>query len=240
MNTGIFELLQLGGHIMWLIVLASIIGFAVFVERLIHYHRCSIDIGEFLKGITALVRAGKFDEAIDRCDEAYGPAVRVVQAALMKRSLPKSDLKEFVAEIGQLQMPRLEQNLGLLATIAYLSPLLGLLGTVLGMIKAFMEMNTSMGSAPVSDLAGGIWEALITTAGGLAVAIVAYSAFSYLHFRLNRIVSDIERAAIEIVQVLNEPPAAQPSPAKAETAEDKKNSAAEPQGKGDDADNKKA
>ncbi len=210
MNTGIFEILQLGGHIMWLILLASVIGFAVFVERLIYYHRCSIDVGEFLKGVTSLVRAKKYDEAVDRCDEAYGPAVRVVQAALVKRRLPKSDLKEFVQEIAQLQMPRLESHLGLLATIAYISPLLGLLGTVIGMIKAFMEMNTAMGSAPISDLAGGIWEALITTAGGLAVAIVAYSAFNYLSTRLNRIVSDIERAGIEIVQVLNDPTPLEP------------------------------
>jgi biopolymer transport protein ExbB len=204
-TSGVFEIIQLGGPIMWALLACSVVAFAVFVERMLCYHRCSMPVEPFLKGVGNLVRQGKYDEALERCDEAYGPSVRVVQAAVMKRSQNKDDLKELTREVAQLQMPALEAHLPLLATVAHISPLLGLLGTVVGMISAFMNMNQAMGAAPISDLAGGIWEALITTAGGLCVAIPAYVAYHFLLNRLNNIVTDMERSGIEIVQLLKQP-----------------------------------
>ncbi|MDX6766684.1 MAG: MotA/TolQ/ExbB proton channel family protein [Candidatus Methylacidiphilales bacterium] len=201
-TSGVFEIIQLGGPIMWALFACSVVGLGVFVERLIHFHRCSMPVEPFLKGIANLVRQGKHEEALERCDEAYGPAVRVVQAALMKRNLGKDDLKELTREVAQLQVPALEAHLPLLGMVAQISPLLGLLGTVVGMISTFMNMNHSMGAAPISDLAGGIWEALITTAGGLCVAIPAYVAHHYLISRLNTLITDMERSGIEIVQLL--------------------------------------
>jgi biopolymer transport protein ExbB len=204
-NSGVFEMVRLGGPLMWAILVASVLAFAIFVERLIYFHRSSMPLEPFLKGITNLLRQNRPEEALERCDEAYGPAVRVVQAAILKRHLPKEDLKELTQEVAQLQMPRLEAHLPALATIAYISPLLGLLGTVLGMIQAFMNMNVALGATPINDLAAGIWEALLTTAGGLSVAIPAYVAYSFLVARLQGIVTDMERAAIEIVQILKTP-----------------------------------
>lgn len=204
-TSGVFEIIKLGGPIMWAIFACSVVALGVFVERLIYFHRCSMPVEPFLKGIGNLVRQGKYDEALERCDEAYGPSVRVVQAAVMKRTQSKDDLKELTQEVAQLQMPGLEAHLPLLATVAHISPLLGLLGTVVGMISAFMNMNQAMGAAPISDLAGGIWEALITTAGGLCVAIPAYVAYHFLVNRLNWIVTDMERCGIEIVQLLKQP-----------------------------------
>jgi len=214
-TSGVFEIIKLGGPIMWAIFACSVVALGVFVERLIYFHRCSMPVEPFLKGIGNLVRQGKYDEALERCDEAYGPSVRVVQAAVMKRTQSKDDLKELTQEVAQLQMPGLEAHLPLLATVAHISPLLGLLGTVVGMISAFMNMNQAMGAAPISDLAGGIWEALITTAGGLCVAIPAYVAYHFLVNRLNWIVTDMERCGIEIVQLLKQPvetPVAAPVP----------------------------
>lgn len=208
---------------MWVLLVGSIVAVAVFVERLILFHRSSVNVDRFLKGIANLLRLGRYEEALERCDESYGPAVRVVQTAIIKRKLPKHELREMVQEVAQLQVPRLESNLSLLATVGYIAPLLGLLGTVIGMIKAFQELNNAMGAAPISDLAGGIWEALVTTAFGLVVAIPAYVAYNFLASRLNHLITDMERCGIEIIQILAESPdkevvpaistaAAQPTP----------------------------
>jgi biopolymer transport protein ExbB len=202
LESGFFDMIRMGGPLMWAILAASMLAIAVFAERLIYFHRCGMPMDPFLKGIANLLKENRAEEALERCDEAYGPAVRVVQAAILKRHLPKEDLKEIVQEVAQLQMPRLEAHLPMLATIAYICPLLGLLGTVVGMIQAFMNMNAALGATPVNDLAAGIWEALLTTAGGLSVAIPAYIAHNFLVVRLNGIVSDMERAGIEVVQML--------------------------------------
>ena len=106
--------------------------------------------------------------------------------------------------MAQLQVPRLEKNLSILATVGYVSPLLGLLGTVTGMIRVFQTVNMARGTVPVGELAGGIWEALLTTAGGLVVAIPAYVAYNFLASRMNATVQDMERAGIEMIQILKE------------------------------------
>ena len=102
------------------------------------------------------------------------------------------------------QVPRLEKNLSILATVGYISPLLGLLGTVTGMIHVFQTVSGARGTVPVGELAGGVWEALLTTAGGLVVAIPAYVAYNYLASRMSSEVNDMERAGIEMVQILKE------------------------------------
>lgn len=205
MTSSLFEIIQLGGPIMWAIFACSVVAIGVVAERLMYYHRCSVKVGEFLTGIRSLLLKKSYNEALERCDEVYGPAVRVIKVALLKRQLPKSELREIVREVAQMEVPRLEANLSLLGTIGYIAPLLGLLGTVTGMIKAFMEISKSSGSAPIGELAGGIWEALITTAGGLVVAIPAYVAYNFLASRMNTIINDMERAGIEVVQLIYDP-----------------------------------
>lgn len=204
MDSGIFEVIQQGGLIMGLIFFASVIAVGVFLERLIFYHRCQVPVGEFLKGITQLIRKKRFDEALERCDEAYGPAVKVIQSALLRRHLPRTELREVVTEVAQLQVPRLEANLNILSTIAHVAPLLGLFGTVTGMIQAFIDMTDAGGAAPVQQLSGGIWEALVTTAGGLGVAIPVYVAYSFLASRSGQLITDMERSGIEILHLLGE------------------------------------
>jgi biopolymer transport protein ExbB len=125
MDSGIFEVIQQGGLIMGLIFLASVIAVGVFLERLIFYHRCQVPVGEFLRGVTQLIRKKRFDEALERCDEAYGPAVKVIQSALLRRHLSRDELREVVNEVAQLQVPRLEANLNILATIATWPPYWG-------------------------------------------------------------------------------------------------------------------
>ena len=213
MKSGLFEIIQMGGPIMWFIFIGSVIAVGVFAERMIFYHRCAVPLVPFLKGIRLLLSKKNYQEALDRCDEAYGPSIKVVQAAIVKRDLSKVELKEVIQEVAQLQMPRIEANLSILSTVAHVMPLLGLFGTVTGMIEAFREMTAVSGGIPIGQLAGGIWEALITTAGGLGVAIPAYVAYNYLNARVTGLVSDMERAGIEVVQMLKEPDSLSPLPA---------------------------
>lgn len=187
---------------MWAILVCSILAIGIFAERALFYRWNTLAVDPFLAGLRNLIRQGRFEEALERCDDVRGPAVRVIQAAILKRHLPKAEVREIVQEVGQMQVPRLEAHLPLLATVGTIAPLLGLLGTVTGMIKAFKEINEAMGAAPIGDLAGGIWEALTTTAGGLVVAIPAYVAYNFLVSRMNGILTDVERAGIEIVHAL--------------------------------------
>lgn len=205
MRSGLLEIIQMGGPIMWIIFIGSVIAVGVFAERMIFYHRCSVPVVPFLKGIRLLLKKGNYQEALERCDEAYGPAVKVVQAAIVKRELRKNELREVIQEVAQLEMPRIEANLTILSTVAHVMPLLGLFGTVTGMIDAFQSMTDASGATPISHLAGGIWEALVTTAGGLGVAIPAFVAYNYLSGRVNNLMSDMERAGIEVLQMLKDP-----------------------------------
>jgi len=204
MPSTLLELMRLGGPIMWVILGASIVAVAVFAERILEYRRMGVPLDPFLDGIASLVKEKRFQEALERCDEAHGPAIRVIQAGLLKRDMSLGDLRESLQEVAQLQVPRLEKNLPILATVGYVAPLLGLLGTVTGMIHVFQTVSGARGTVPVGELAGGIWEALLTTAAGLVVAIPAYVAYNYLASRMGSEVNDMERAGIEMIQILKE------------------------------------
>jgi len=201
-TVGLFEIMQKGGPLMWPIVACSVVAIGVFAERMLYYRRCQMHVPEFLLGITNLLRNRNYREALERCEEGFGPVVRVVRQAILARDLSSTELREVVREVAQLQLPRLESHIGALATIGLVAPLLGLLGTVTGMIEAFIEITRASGGASVSELALGIWTALITTAAGLMVAIPSYVAYNFLVARMNSIVGDIERSGIEVIHVL--------------------------------------
>ena len=143
---------------------------------------------------------------MDRCEDGHGPTVAVVRTAIYKRHLPAGELREIVREIAQLEIPQLETNISLLGTIGYVAPLLGLLGTVTGMIEAFVKINRTSGTASVGDLSQGIYMALITTAAGLVVAIPCYLAHNFLVAQVHSIVADMERAGIETIHTLTDLP----------------------------------
>src|ERR1700759_539087 len=189
---------------MWPILICSIISIGVFAERLFYLHRATIHVGEFLKGLSNLVRRRNFAEALHESAGTPGPVARVIHAALIRHDASRSDLKEIVQEAGQLEVPRLERFLGVLATLAFLAPLLGLLGTVSGMIDAFGVLASSRGYATVTELSAGIYKSLLTTAAGLVVATPTFVAYSYLSSRVNAMMHDMERAGIEIVHMLTE------------------------------------
>jgi len=196
------ELMQKGGPAMWGILALSIVGLAVFLERLVYLHRAQVRVGELLRGLANLVRDERLEEVRKQCLATPGPVARVVLSAVLARDCPRSELRDIVQEAGQLEVPRLERHLSLLGGIVYVAPLLGLLGTVLGLLEAFYLVSTQGGYATVADLSGSVYQSLISAAAGLAVAIPALIAAGYLNARVQDLVHDMERAGIEMVNLL--------------------------------------
>ncbi len=191
-----------GGPMMWLILIASAAAVAVFVERVLHYHRAQINSMEFLNGVRNVLRRDNVVEAISICDATPGPVARLVKVAILNRDKGRDGVREALEETGLIEVPPLEAKLNLLATIAQIAPLMGLLGTVLGFIQVFTTLQTKTTVPTMQDMSGGVWQALICTAMGLAVAIPCYAGYNYLVSRVNAIVLDMERAATEITNIL--------------------------------------
>jgi biopolymer transport protein ExbB len=200
----VIEYIQKGGLLMWPILACSVIAIGVFAERLFYLHRATIHVGEFLKGLSNLIQRRNFAEALHESAGTPGPVARVIHAAILRHDAPKADLREIVQEAGQLEVPKLERFLGVLVTIAILTPLLGLLGTVAGMIDSFGMIASNGGYATVTELSQGVYKSLLTTAAGLVVATPTFVAYSYLSSRVNAMLHDMERAGIEIVRMLTD------------------------------------
>lgn len=201
-----WDMLQKGGPMMYLIILSSVLAFGVVIERVYNLNRARIDANKFMDDIINVLKRNKIIEAIEKCNATAGPIAHIIKAGILKHDRPKAEIKEAVDEAAQLEIPRLEKHLPVLATIAHIAPLLGLLGTVTGMIKSFQVIQYKASSAiPVNpgDLAGGIWEALLATLAGLAVAIPTYVAYNYLVSQVDSLVYDMERSAMDLVNLLS-------------------------------------
>ena len=198
--------LKLGGPMIWLILLASAVAVVVFIQRVLLYHRAQINSMEFLNGVRNVLKRENVVEALSICDATPGPVARLVKVAILSRERGREGVREALEEAGLVEVPPLEDKLNLLATIAQVTPLMGLLGTVLGFIRIFTTLQAQGTQAHAETLAGGVWEALICTAAGLAVAIPCYAAYNYLVSRVNAIVLDMEKAATEIVNIVSELP----------------------------------
>jgi len=196
--------LENGGPVIWLILAAAALAAAVFVERALYCHRSQINSAEFLNGVRTVMKRGNVVEAISICDATAGPVARLVKAAILNRELGRERVREAVEEAGLIEVPRLEEKLNLIATIAQIAPLLGLFGTLIGFIGLFRHLEEAGLYANIHQLAGDIWPALICAAAGIAVAIPAHAGYNYLVSRVNKIVLDMERAAAEIVNIVTE------------------------------------
>lgn len=198
------ELLQKGGPIMWVILACSIVGVAVFLERLLHLHRATVPVGDLLRGLANILRKGHHAEALQECAGTPGPVARVAHAMILRHDAPRSELREVAEEATQLEIPRLELHLPFLTAVAYATPLIGLFGTLLGMLAAFQGIANQGGYATATDVANGVYESLLTAAFALAVSIPSYLALTFLSARINSLIHDMERASIEILAVLDE------------------------------------
>ncbi len=197
-------LLANGGVMLWLILLTNAVAVAVFIERFLHFHRAQINSMEFLNGVRTVLKRDNVVEALSICDATPGPVARLVKTAILNRDHGRERVREALEEAGLAEVPRLEEKLNLLATIAQIAPLLGLLGTVMGFIQTFALMEDKGLGAHIGDLSTGVWKALVCAAAGLAVAIPAHAGYNYLVSRVNSIVLDMERAATDIVNIVAE------------------------------------
>src|ERR1041384_7677466 len=182
------KLLTHGGPMLWLIIIASSVAVVVFIERLLHYHRAQIYSMEFLNGVRNVLKRDNVVEALSICDATPGPVARLVKTAILSRDRGREGVRDALEEAGLLEVPRLEDKLNLLATIAQVAPLMGLLGTVMGFMRMFRDLQLAGTFATPNQLAGDIWQSLICMAAGLAVAIPTYAGYNYLVNRVNSIV----------------------------------------------------
>lgn len=198
------NILANGGPMLWVLLLTAAVGSVVFIERFLHCHRSQINSSEFLNGVRTVLKRDNVVEAISICDATPGPVSRLVKTAILNREHGRERVREAIEEAGLTEVPRLEEKLNLLATIAQLAPLLGLLGTILGFMRVFGKLQAAGFNAHIGLLSQGVLEAMICAGAGLAVAIPAHAGYNYLVSRVNSIVLDMERAATEIVKIVTE------------------------------------
>lgn len=191
-----------GGPVIWLILGASAAAIGVFIERFLYYHRAQINSAEFLNGVRNILKRDNVIEALAICDATPGPVARLVKVAILNRDRGREGVREALEDAGFLEVPRLEEKLNLLATLAQIAPILGLLGTVLGLMSLFQQIRAAGLLANVEGLSGGVSQALVCTAAGLAVSIVCYAGYNYLVARVNSIVLDMEQASTEILNIV--------------------------------------
>jgi biopolymer transport protein ExbB len=191
-----------GGILMVPIMLVSIVALAITLERFYTLRRASIDTREFMDTMRQVLRQNRLQEAIEICDETQGPIARIMKAGILRHNRSKEDIREAIEDAGHLEIPRLERYLSALATCANIAPLLGLLGTVAGMIKAFAQIQYKGGDVNPADLAEGISNALVTTAAGLSIAIPTLIAYNYFVSRVENMVLEMEISSSELVELL--------------------------------------
>lgn len=197
-----FDVIFDGGVLMWPILACSIVALAITIERFWSLRRASIDTREFMDTMRTVLRQNRFQDAIDVCDETDGPVARIMKAGLLKHNRSKEDIREAIQDAGHLEIPHLERYMSALATCANIAPLLGLLGTVTGMIQAFAQIQHKEGLVNPADLAGGINGALVTTAAGLSIAIPTLVAYNYFVSRVENMILEMEISSSELVELL--------------------------------------
>jgi biopolymer transport protein ExbB len=196
------NLFAAGGPMMWVLLGLGLLGVMLFIERALYLHRGQIRAKAFIDGIKNILAKRRLVEALTVCEETPGPVAAVVKAALLHADDPADAMRFHVQEAAVVELPALERRLGSIAAIAQVAPLVGLLGTVMGMIATFWTFNKGGSYATANVLAGGMWQALLATAGGLMLAIPAHLGHHFLAGRVRAIVRDVEWAGNEIMKYL--------------------------------------
>jgi len=199
---GLWSFIIKGGPVMIPIIFSGVLILAIIIERLISLKNAETDNEKFIHGIEERLHRRKIKEAIELCNANDKPVPRIIKAGLLKSDRSREEIKEAIDDAANHEIPALEKYLAILATIATIAPLLGLLGTVTGLIRAFMVIEARAGLVHPGELAGGIWEALITTVAGLIVAIPSYLAYNYFVSRVNNLILQMERNATRLIDIL--------------------------------------
>jgi biopolymer transport protein ExbB len=186
------------------LMIMSVIVVYIFVERYLAVQRSSKEEKDFMLKIKEYLKEGKIDSAKDLCARSENPAARMIEKGISRLGKSQEDIAVSIENTGRLEVMRLEQRLSFLATSAGVAPMLGFLGTTLGMVQVFIEMK-NMRSLELATISPGIMQAMITTVGGLIVGIMAYVAYNFLVARIESVVYKMENTAIDFMDLLNEP-----------------------------------
>lgn len=191
-----------GGIVMWPILFCSVVGLVILIEKYLVLRRARVDVDQLMHRLRGILQKGDIRGAIGYCSGVDVPLANILKKGLQNFDQGEQKVKEAIETAGKEEIYHLERHLAILATIAGVAPLLGFLGTVTGMIGAFRVIETMGGVVNPGDLAGGIWEALLTTAFGLMVGIPAYGFYNYFVSRVNRFVFEIENSSTEFLTLV--------------------------------------
>lgn len=204
-SMSLLDMLMQGGFLMIPLFLLSVLAIYVIVERWMFLRQSRIDEAPFLKSIEQMLKEGRREEAISYCDQVDKPLPRILQSGIKRLGRSIDEIEKAIHNAGKKEIFHLEKRMSWLATIAGVAPLIGFTGTVTGMIQAFRDIQSLQGNVNPSVLAGGIWEALITTATGLIVGILAYGFYNLILGRVNRMVHELENASEDFLDLLQSP-----------------------------------
>lgn len=201
-KTSIIDMLFKGGPLMIPIILLSVIAVYIFIERYMTIKKASDFRPEFMNNIKDYMITGNIEAAKSLCKHTNSPLARLIEKGVHRIDRPLKDIEVAIENTGKLEVHNLERGLAVLATIAGAAPMIGFLGTVTGMINAFFNMSKAGNNIDPSLLAGGIYEAMITTAAGLAVGIVAYIGYNYLVTQVSKVIHKIEVNTVEFIDLI--------------------------------------
>jgi len=204
-SLSIWDLALKGGPIMIPIALLSILGIYIFIERYIVIGRASKEDSNFMNNIRDFMHNGRLDSALSLCHNNNTPIARMIEKGLQRLGRPLGDINAAIENVGSLEVAKLEKNISLLATVSGAAPMLGFLGTVTGMVKAFYDMSMAGNNLDIQLLSSGIYQAMVTTVAGLVVGIIAYFCYNILVARVQKIVFMLQFRASEFMDLLHEP-----------------------------------
>ena len=205
MKLTLLDLAIKGGWVMIPIVLLSLVAAYIFMERLYVIKKATIQDANFMSRIKDYIHDGKLEAALALCRSTDSPSARMVEKGISRLGRPLQDITTTIENVGKLEIAKLEKGFPTLATITGAEPMLGFLGTVIGMVRSFYAMSQAGNNVEVSLLSDGIYTALITTVAGLIVGILGYFAYNTLVVRVERVVFNLEATLTEFMDILNEP-----------------------------------
>ena len=192
-----FELMKKGGPVMWIILICSLLALFIFLIKVFQFHREEVGVRELLRGLFNVLKRDGFVEALTLCDNTPGPVARLLGAGILAYQRGDDNISAAIDEAALEELPKLERHIRLFGTLTYIMPLLGLLGTVLGMLGVFESIGAS-GNFTTEAVGKPIWQALLTTAAGLSITIPCHVGYNYLVGRVESMVLDMEKAALEL------------------------------------------
>ena len=205
MKLSLIDMATKGGWLMLVLLVLSIMAIYIFGNKWWMIHKAGKINKNFMNDIHDFIHDGKIKSAIELCQKYDSPIARLVEKGIERIGRPLQDIQTAVENMGNVEVARLEKGLPMLATIAGGAPMIGFLGTVTGMIEAFFRMSTAGNNIDITLLSGGIYEAMVTTVGGLFVGIIAYFGYNYLTSQISNLVFKMESTTIEFIDMLHEP-----------------------------------